>query len=267
MKFINLLLLLSCVLLYGCGDKIDGSSFETYQSSLDKIKSTLSESQNDSLSLCIGAIIEKSGYGLLQLESISKSFDGMSADDIFSKGGKIITRMRFELDSLRTAFVADSIKLFKEQGHWELKHFVDEFQEATDNGYLQISAKGVFTNSATAGSELNAKLLVTEEDHQIQLFLYEYGDNPVTNYSSSSSQKYKVSLLNDSEKIRLSGYMYEDRISFEKKYQDQFLEMIKNGGSVKVLVEEVSRYSNGTSYLFEMNTSNFEKAMGKLVQG
>jgi len=258
MKKLSIFTLLFSAILFSCSKKIDSSSLETYQSSLTAIKSELSEKQKDSLSKCIGALVTNSGYSILDMEKIMKDFDGMTAKDIFQKGGYIIERKKYVKDSTRQAFVKDSIETYSRQGNWQVKYFVDDFQEPTKEGYLQIISTGVFTNSATTNSELSMKVIV-DQDKRVQIMLYEYGNIQVKS-SSRDGSFYSLKILNSDSTYNGEGFFYSDRVTFSNENLELMLSTIKNGGKAKIYLREQSKYSSPSSYLAEFDFTNFEKA-------
>ena len=59
--------------------------------------------------------------------------------------------------------------------NWELKYYVDEFKEPTEEWYITNSEPfwGEFSNTATEGSEVTVNLLIDQE--VLSIVLYEYG--------------------------------------------------------------------------------------------
>lgn len=267
MKIYKILLTITTsVILFSCASKIDASSEKAYTESLNKIKSELSETENDSLVKCIRAIVGKTENPLLQFDKILQNFDGMTAQDIFKKGSIILEENRIQeieaqryLDSLTATFVADSIARYKETGNWIIKHFVDEFQQETKEGYIVTYGNGNFTNSATTNSELTAEIIITDKE-ELQIFLNEYGSQPVKSYASSGSS-YKVKLLKNGEEVISNGIMYSDRITVKDR---KIIAPIKEGGKIKIYLKENSEYGIGSSYLFEFDATNYDKAIAKL---
>lgn len=254
------------ITLYACSSKIDGTSDKSYSESLKKIKSELSETENDSLSKSIGAILSKYEHPILSNDKIREDFNGLNANDIFKKGAVILEENRANeaeaqryLDSLTAIFVADSTAKYAETGNWSIKHFVDDFQQETKEGYIVISCNGSFSNSATTNSELTVEVVITDKE-ELQLFLKEYGSNPVKSYSSSSTS-YIIKLLKNGKELSTYGAMYSDRITVKDK---KFNGLMKEGGNIKVYLKENSEYGIGSSYLFEFDATNFDKAINKL---
>lgn len=261
-KLILIYTLSFSILLVSCAKRIDSSNMETYQKTMKELQSELSEPEKDSLSNCIAAIISKSSHGILELDKVMLDFDGMSSADILSRGGGIIQRENFILDSTRAVFVADSIRKYNEQGIWEIKYFVDDFQEETKEGYVLNMGYGSFSNSATTNSKCAMKLLVTN-DYSVQLFLYEYGNKPVKS-SGNSGEFYSMKILKGGDKFSGEGFLYSDRLSFPDESLENLLSTIREGGKAKIYFKERSKYGTPSNYLAEFDFTNFEKAMSKL---
>ena len=122
----------------------------------------------------------------------------MTADDIFKKGALILENKRKD-------------QLNQKQRGWELKHFVDEFQNETKPSYLIHTSNVVLSNSETTNAKLLDKLLMTDKN-EVQLFLKEYGSSPVKGGSSSGYTNYTVKILQGDTIILMDGYLIDDRI-------------------------------------------------------
>jgi len=266
MKQMFKLFIISTLFLVACTVKIDGTSEESYKTSLEKIKSELPVEEQDSLAKSMLLIVLNSEIGLADAEKMRLQFDKKDANQIFAEAFVISEKLKQEeikeknrLDSLRSIFVADSITKYKAQGVWQLKYFVDEFKEETDEGYILNSGVGTFSNSATTNAKLTVELLITD-DLRVQIFLNEYGSQPVKNFGRSG-QNYKIKLAMDSEKYVTSGTMYSDRISFTDKKIFEFLE---RDGKLKMYFVEESEYTSSSTYLVEFDVTNYSKALYKL---
>ena len=103
-------------------------------------------------------------------------------------------------------------------GDWEIGHYVDEFQEETEEKYIKQSALGTFSNSATTNSDLVAHILVDKND--IRLRLQEYGRRYA---KDDESIRFRVksgdSLVTEfSMWVNRDGYV--EFLSYDKKMQD-----------------------------------------------
>ena len=256
--------LLGVVTLISCSKKIDGTDLKTYMTSFAEIKEGLSIEEGDSLSKSLSIIISKSGYNLLEIDKIANHVDGMTAEDVFVKAESIREERRLNeiekqrvIDSTRQAFVTDSIAKYEKMGLWEIKHFVDEFQQETKDGYVVIASEGVFSNSATNNSKLLAKTIIGTNG-VVNMFLFEYGSNKVKTVMSDANH-YAVKIKCEDKVDVFAGEMYDDRISFEKN--SEVLSILKNSKDIKVLIEERSQYGYGSKYLFDADVTNLDKAL------
>ena len=116
MKQMFKLFIISTLFLVACTVKIDGTSEESYKTSLEKIKSELPVEEQDSLAKSMLLIVLNSEIGLADAEKMRLQFDKKDANQIFAEAFVISEKLKQEeikeknrLDSLRSIFVADSI--------------------------------------------------------------------------------------------------------------------------------------------------------------
>ncbi len=146
-------------------------------------------------------------------------------------------------------------------GNWDIRYYVDEFNNPTSEVYItnRLYIIGTFSNSATTNSELKVVWLVDENDVAIKLL--EYGNNVVKN--SYEPTYYSILMLDpDGNKIKMSGTMYKgsDRIYIDEEYEDTVLEALGQNKSVSFKITETGKYAS-SSYLFTMeDTSYFNNA-------
>lgn len=77
-----------------------------------------------------------------------------------------------------------TVEVTGDAGLWKTKHYVDEFGNPTNDGYIMTVALGKFTNSATNGSDLKVEVLCNENDAEIELL--EYGKYPINVIGTST---------------------------------------------------------------------------------
>lgn len=142
---------------------------------------------------------------------------------------------------------------------WVEGYFVDEFNQPTDDRYVINSIKylGTFNNSATTNSELTAEVLVTDEE-EVEIFLYEYGDNLVKNNSSSKHDEYAV-LVRDASgnKTQFVGYIAAGGNRVLVQEPAKIVELLKGTEPFSIYIEDVQFPT--TNYLFEVKTANFNE--------
>ena len=147
--------------------------------------------------------------------------------------------------------------------NWELKYYVDEFKEPTEEWYITNSEpfRGEFSNTATEGSEVAVILLIDQE--VLSIVLYEYGTNQVKNIFYNDDIDYNITVrLPDGTDYETTGFMYGknkagDRIFIESPGKDDILEALQGTGELKFIVQDTS--DSFTQYLFTVQASNFSE--------
>jgi len=133
---------------------------------------------------------------------------------------------------------------------WEIKHYVDDFGDKTDKQYqVYLDSEGKFSNSATSGSELFAKMIIDEQ--YIRFDLYEYGKGPCVGKEIGTAT-YKLSVKSGNETYKYLLIAYENTMVLKKKDRTKFLDMLKNANKdLKCYLEIRGEYSSST-YNFKM---------------
>lgn len=149
-------------------------------------------------------------------------------------------------------------------GMWSINHYVDEFGEFTDGGYITNTKviKGTFSNTATQDSDLNVRFLISSSS-DISIKLFEYaGDNPVKAFSDDY---YKVLVQdNDGNRIKLTAVNYSDRFSLGKSESKKLHTSLMKGGKLKFLIYDND--NSTTQYQFTIYNANwYENAYKKLT--
>jgi len=101
-------------------------------------------------------------------------------------------------------------------GMWTVGYYVDDFGEPTKTPYIRNTylIRGTFSNTATEGSDLDVKFLISSAS-DISIMLYEYaGNNPVKGYSD----EYYLVLVQDKDgkRMQLGARNYSDRLSLNE---------------------------------------------------
>ena len=139
---------------------------------------------------------------------------------------------------------------------WDLRFYLDEFDDPTDHWYLVTNAEGTFNNSATTRSLLKGKILADEKD--ISFILYEYGDLQVIN-SSTKMREYQIRVKDPQEDIwTLSGYMLQgaDRIFLDTDSKELFIKSLKLNGSFSISITDIDRTTD--KYVLKFVNSGFD---------
>ena len=148
-------------------------------------------------------------------------------------------------------------------GDWEIRYYVDEFNNPTDEKYITNKELivGTFSNSATNNSLLYARVLIDNLDGlRISIMLYEYGRNQV---KASYEKNFTITLLDTNKtKHDLRGIMYSgsDRVKLYVSYGGyDYISTMFNAlcgkGTISLYMVE-SKYVK-SEYLFSLDTSNF----------
>lgn len=162
---------------------------------------------------------------------------------------------------------ASNESTIKGTGMWNIRYYVDSLGENTREKYISNEniMRGSFNNSATQGSKLNIKFLISNSS-DISIQLYEYaGNNPV---KASSSESYIV-LLQDKNRSRMTlrAVNYSDRLSFDKINSKKIHKALLKGGVLKFFIKEIDTPT--TQYNFTIQEADgyrnaYKKAYGKL---
>ncbi|MFR9496233.1 MAG: hypothetical protein SNG69_02210 [Rikenellaceae bacterium] len=151
-----------------------------------------------------------------------------------------------------------NISIPTKTGNWELKNYSDSFGEKTDDNYLILMGKGVFSNSATLNSNLTAILFVDNDSYSFRLF--EYGSSPVKDDDASY-----VTLIKDSEGVihsmdlTNSGQSAQIRpYSWQNNYID-FIRILRKGGDI-IVTMSYNKYGK-SDYRFILNVDGFNEAI------
>ncbi len=133
---------------------------------------------------------------------------------------------------------------------WEINYYVDDFGDKTDKQYqVYFDSEGKFSNSATSGSELFAKVIIDEK--YIRFDLYEYGKGPSVGKEIGTAT-YKLSVKSGDETYNYSLIAYEKTMMLKKKERTKFLDMLKNTNKdLKCYLAIKGEYSSST-YNFKM---------------
>lgn len=138
--------------------------------------------------------------------------------------------------------------------NWEKSFYVDDFDEPTEEWYVQSSFSGTFSNSATTDSKLTGYILIDQED--ITFFLYEYGRNQVKNIYSRDEAYTIVARLSDETTKEFKGSIYSkgDRIIVENA--ESMKKLLLEEEKIKFYIYESD--NSLTNYLFEVESGNLK---------
>lgn len=169
---------------------------------------------------------------------------------------KVMTEGRMAGDKDRNDVV---IPMTLETGLWDKRQFSNSFNEKTDESFLLLTAKGVFSNSATTGSEMTALLFVT--DDYISLRLVEYSSSLV-----KDDESYTLRVKDKNEVVhyfRLYNSYSGDMTfsSYRGEGEDGFRKLLEEGGALVCMMQEEDSYSTPSQYYFKLHVDGYNKAI------
>lgn len=147
---------------------------------------------------------------------------------------------------------------------WTEEHYVDDFNDPTDETYIRGHFNGTFSNSATDSSRLSVymyfdKVLDIKSTNYFKIRLFEYGDNLVE-YSITDKEDVIV-------KIKINGKVYEahpDRLSEKDIYimrsssiYAAIIGALNRNQEIQVVIIE-SRYTTST-YRFTVDSYGLDE--------
>lgn len=138
---------------------------------------------------------------------------------------------------------ADSV-----QSDWEVSHYFDDYGDKTDRKFLanKVLFKGRFSNSATDGSKLTARIVV-EKDKGLILLFYEYGWSDMSHIDVTEYSVY----VNTSDNQEISGKIPCLSLCL---FSDELTQSIHNwlmaGKNVKFYLEHERKILGSTTYRF-----------------
>ena len=142
-----------------------------------------------------------------------------------------------------------------EKSFWEYDSFVDEFGDATNEGFLYNSEviNGSFSNSATDDSKLYVNFLISD-DGSIAIQLHEYRNpNLVKAYSKDY---YSVKIKDEDGEIHsLSAFMRKNSDRIEFKNNKKLHNLLLTGKSLTFSIKEKDSL---TSYKFKLENHGDE---------
>lgn len=150
--------------------------------------------------------------------------------------------------------VSEDVSETSDENSWKLKYYVDEFGDSTYEKYINYVGLGTFSNTATTNSTLLFSILC---DYSLNLKLYEYGSNLVTN-SYSHSIEYKILVKDDNGmKSEYEGKMSSESGDRIKIWGSELIEKFKSNKTLKFHIVNNDRPT--TTYDFTIDTSGFKE--------
>lgn len=147
-------------------------------------------------------------------------------------------------------------------GEWELRNYIDEFENPTGDPYISTKhlLTGTYKSSLGNENDLSAQILV--DNSFVTIMLWEYGNYKVRGYMNT---KYNVVILDsENKKHYTSGILYEndDRITME---DFTIAELLLVNERLDIYIEENDDYGYTESYLFSVESDNFPSRCAQLI--
>ena len=147
-------------------------------------------------------------------------------------------------------------------GFWSLNYNLNEFGERTDERYLTLVGRGLFSNSATTNSNMYAILYITRNNYLLRLI--EYSSHVVKDDCAG------IFRVKDSEgtihrgRFRNSkdGYLSYSSFSDDLNFYN-FISILKKGGDL-IFSGSLEEYTT-SRYVFTFKTDGFESAYNYLL--
>lgn len=248
--------------------------------------------QNDSLSIIHFDFTAKNGLGMESTDKMEyiflvqggKKYEAiheLAADSVYldkptwekNRKGKIYENLDYDaaLRYLAAIYLNDNGRVAGDKaceqevniavptgtGAWELKCYSDSFGEETNDKYIVLMGKGVFSNSATSNSELQVVFFIDEESFSFRLF--EYSSSPVKDDDAAYVTRVKDSEGNVHD-FRLYNIGKSGQIGTnDKEMYDEIVEILNKGGEITVIMSY--NYYIQTDYRFKLNVDGFKKAI------
>ncbi len=146
-------------------------------------------------------------------------------------------------------------------GVWKVGYYVDEFEEPTQEAYVQTNVVGKFSNSATTNSDLRVNIIMDADG--VRLDLYEYARNHPTKGEGTVNFKARDAEGNILEFTTYNGDSGANFVS--TKFENDVRALLLKGGVIK-FIATAGKYSK-SEYNFEVDASYLQNALdeGKIT--
>lgn len=152
---------------------------------------------------------------------------------------------------------------------WEIQTYKDSFGDDTDAKYIQnfMPNCGVFSNSATNGSELTVGVAVerNKDVSIVNIRLFEYNRGPEVGLQSGEVGKLLVKLPDGTTEAY--GLMGTKTLHVSKKKDNiALIDYLLNGTELKcyIVISNV-HYSMESKYVFTLPADNFKEVYTQLI--
>lgn len=139
-------------------------------------------------------------------------------------------------------------------GAWQLRFYKDQFNKETNDKYLLLMGRGVFSNSATTGSRMTAILYCDNSEFAFKFIEYD-------SYVVKDEGRVTMDIRDSEGKIHYNLYFWNNSNGNISSFVsgEELMNIIKKGGviSVSATCGEYSR----SQYIFDLDVSGFENAI------
>lgn len=144
---------------------------------------------------------------------------------------------------------------------WTIKHYVDDFGEETNEGYILNVAYGEFSNSATTNSQLTVRIIADADD--IRFDMYEYGSHFM---KGEGTLQFRAKLPDDSE-VRFTTYNYDNGVNSVKSSDvKKVRQLFETYPRLRFAARTTSSYSTSTyRFVYEGNPEEFKTKLAQLT--
>lgn len=175
---------------------------------------------------------------------------------------------------LTTLFFVDNRCFADETEMWSIGHYVDNFGEPTEKGYITNTntIRGIFSNTATQDSKLNVRFLINNSQGIPSIFiqLYEYASNNPVKASYNDKTHWGIPYIvliqdKNGKRKELIAMNRSDRLKiFHESDAQELHNVFMKGGTVKFRI--IERGTPTTQYKFKIQNADgynivYEKLM------
>jgi hypothetical protein len=128
------------------------------------------------------------------------------------------------------------------QAQWELRYYVDEFGDKTEETYMYMRASGTFSNSATQNSKCIYDFVDSGES--LEVHVKEYGNRMATDTKSTFETVKIKTPSGDVKSIKDVFFTKSGILFFDKETYTQIKSILMDEGRYVVVFNRSGRYSS-----------------------
>lgn len=146
--------------------------------------------------------------------------------------------------------------------NWIQHYYIDEYGVETNTAYIETNFAGIFSNSATQGSECSGTILVNAKK-EVQIFIYEYNQYTASGFGTDDVYNLTIWDANSDEVLVKDKAWHGDDRFYPQNSRD-IIDAIATHESVRVRLSG-GKYSTST-YTFYFETSGFAPKYLQIVE-